>query len=332
MRIAIVGAGALGRVYGVRLALAGEDVRFVVRPARAASPEPFILEQVNGDRVRSVLDHPTLTTSVPADSDVIVVAVHLDQAVESAGGKEGATVTELLRAAPNVPLVTLLPLFPKQLAALEAATKKTVVSGMPGVTAYIDERGTLRYWVPKAAVTFIDIRAQRTAAEELARKLTRLHIPTQLERDVAALNAGTTIAFFPFTAALGIAGSVDGVLGNKEMVHAVIDAARECEVLAKKVGRVASWAQILSRFIGPFTLKPGVALARRIAPESVRFVETHFGQKLSGQHAVIGASILEMGRERGVPMPELTRLLAMDPKRGEQTAVAAGPDSQIRPV
>ena len=66
MRIAIVGAGALGRVYGVRLALAGEDVRFVVRPSRAASPEPFILEQVNGDKERSVLDHPKLVTSVPA--------------------------------------------------------------------------------------------------------------------------------------------------------------------------------------------------------------------------------------------------------------------------
>lgn len=315
MRIAIVGAGALGRVYGVRLALAGEEVRFVVRPSRAASPEPFIVEQVNGERERHVLDHPNLVTGVPADSEVIVVAVHVDQVMGAEAGKDGAKVVELLAAAPNVPVVTLVPLFPAQLAALAAATKKTIVVGMPGVSGYIDERGTLRYWVPKAAVTFLDMRAQRTAAEELARKLTRLHIPTQLEREVGALNAGTTIAFFPFTAALGIAGSVDAVLGNKELVHAVIDAARECEALAKKVGRVASWAQILSRFIGPFTLKPGVALARRIAPESVKFVETHFGAKLAGQRAVMGAAILEMGRERGMAMPELGRLLAMDPKK-----------------
>ena len=241
--------------------------------------------------------------------------MHLDQVVGAEAGKDGATISELLAAAPSVPIVTLLPLFAGQIAALGAATKKTIIPGMPGVTGYIDERGTLRYWVPKAAVTFLDMRAQRTAAEELARKLTRIHIPTQLERDVSALNAGTTIAFFPFTAALGIAGSVDGVLGNKELVHAVIDAAKECETLAKKVGKVASWAQILSRFIGPFTLKPGVALARRIAPESVRFVEAHFGSKLSLQHREVGAAILELGRGLDMPMNELRKLLARMPAR-----------------
>ena len=315
MRIAIVGAGALGRAYGVRLALAGEDVRFVVRPARAAAPEPFVIEQVNGDKERSVLDHPQLVTSVPADSDIVVLTVHLDQLVETAPSQDGTPVAELLAGAPNVPVVTLTPLFPKQLAALEVAARKTICPGMPGITGYIDERGVLRYWLPQYAMTFFDMRGERTSVEALARTLTRIHVPTQLERDVGLLNAATTIAFFPFTAALGIAGSVDGVLGNKELVHAVIDAAKECETLAKKVGKVASWAQILSRFIGPFTLKPGVALARRISPESVRFVEAHFGPKLGLQHAVVGAAILQMGQELGVPMNELQKLLARMPAR-----------------
>jgi ketopantoate reductase len=313
MRIAIVGAGALGRAYGVRLALAGEIVRFVVRPARAAAPEPFVIEQVNGDKERSVLERPELVTSVPADSDVVVVTVHLDQitlATERQVG-DGTPVIELLAAAPDVPVVTLTPLFPGQISALESAAKKTIYPGMPGVTGYIDERGVLRYWVPRSVMTFFDMRGARSSVEELARTLTRIHIPTQLERDVGARNAATTIAFFPFTAALGIAGSVDGVLANKDLVAAVVDAARECETLARKVGRVASWAVLLGRFIGPYTLKPGVLLARRVAPESVRFVEAHFGAKLARQHAVIGETILELGRERGVAMPELARLLAM---------------------
>jgi 2-dehydropantoate 2-reductase len=313
MRIAIVGAGALGRAYGVRLALAGEDVRFVVRPARAAAPHAFIVEQVNGDKERGVLDYPALVTSVPADVELVLVAVHIEQAIRTSAPESGTSVPDLLAAAPNVPIVTLTPLFPKHLAALEAAARKPVYPGMPGVTAYLDERGVLRYWVPKSAMTFLDARAARTSVEELARRLTRIGIPTQLERDVGAMNTATTIAFFPFTASLGIAGSVDGVLHNKEMLHTLLDAVKECEALAKKVGKVASWAQLLGRFIGPFTLKPGVALARRIAPEAVRFVEAHFGPKLAAQHALLGASILELGRERGVPMPELTRLLAMLP-------------------
>lgn len=316
MRIAIVGAGALGRAYGVRLALAGEHVRFVVRPSRAAAPEPFVIEQVNGDKERSVLDHPELVTRVPADSDIVVVTVHLDQIVETERPQDGSSVADLLAAAPSVPIVALTPLFPRHLAALEAAAKKPILSGMPGVTGYIDERGVLRYWVPPAAMTFFDMRGEQTAAEQLARTLTRIHIPTQLERDVGSLNAATTIAFFPFTAALGIAGSVDGVLASKELVAAVVEAARECEALARKTGRVASWAVLLGRFIGPFTLKPGVLLARRIAPEAVRFVEAHFGPKLARQHAVIGQTILDLGRERGVAMPELSRLLAMRPAAG----------------
>jgi ketopantoate reductase len=315
MRIAIVGAGALGRAYGVRLALAGADVRFVVRPARAADTEPFVIEQVNGDKERNVLDHPTLVTSVPADSELVVLAVHLDQIVETAAREGSTSVPALLAAAPNVPIVSLTPLFPKQIAALEAASKKTVYPGMPGVTGYIDDRGVVRYWVPRLAMTFVDVRAAKTSVEELARKLTRIGIPTQLEKDVGALNAATTIAFFPFTAALGIAGSVDGVLGDKDLVHAVIESVKDCEALAKKVGRVASWAQILSRFIGPFTLKPGIALARRISPESVRFVEAHFGPKLGLQHAVVGAAILQMGQELGVPMNELQKLLGRMPAR-----------------
>lgn len=311
MRIAIIGAGALGRAYGVRLALAGEQVRFVVRPSRAASPEPFVIEQVNGDKERNVLDHPDLVTSVPADSDLVLLAVHLDQLVDQAAPGDGTPVAELLARAPRVPVVTLTPMFPRQLAALEASSKKTIFPGMPGVTGYIDERGVLRYWVPRSAMTFFDMRAARTPVEELARTLTRIHIPTQLERDVGLLNAATTIAFFPFTAALGAAGSVDGVLASKELMHVVVEAAKECEALAKKVGRVASWAVLLGRFIGPFTLKPGIALARRIAPEAVRFVEAHFGPKLALQHAVVGRAIIELGRERGVAMPELARLLEM---------------------
>ncbi|MEZ4311817.1 MAG: 2-dehydropantoate 2-reductase N-terminal domain-containing protein [Polyangiaceae bacterium] len=311
MRIAIVGAGALGRAYGVRLALGGEDVRFVVRPSRLKAPAPFVIEQVNGDKERSVLDHPELVSEIPADTEIAIVTVHHDQLVKTAPESDGKTIAQLLAAGPSVPIVTLTPLFPKHVAALESAAKKTILPGMPGVTGYIDDRGVLRYWVPRSAMTFFDMRGAGTVVEDLARRLTRLLVPTQLERDVGALNAATTVAFFPFTAALGIAGSVDAVLANKELVAAVIEAAKECEALAKKTGRVASWAVLLGRFIGPFTLKPGVMLARRIAPEAVKFVEAHFGPKLSGQHALIGEAILGLGREQGMPMPELTRLLAM---------------------
>ena len=37
---------------------------------------------------------------------------------------------------------------------------------------------------------------------------------------------------------------------------------------------------MLTKFVGPYTLKPGVALGRRLFPEVMRFAEVHFGEKL----------------------------------------------------
>jgi 2-dehydropantoate 2-reductase len=126
---------------------------------------------------------------------------------------------------------------------------------------------------------------------------------------VGTLNAGTTTAFFPLIAAIDAGGGIDGVLADKALLSTVIDAAKECDALALKLGRVAPWAHYLTKFIGPLTLKPGVALGRRLVPEAVRFVEVHFGPKLHEQHVAMGASILALGREQGVALPALERLM-----------------------
>jgi 2-dehydropantoate 2-reductase len=65
----------------------------------------------------------------------------------------------------------------------------------------------------------------------------------------------------------------------------------------------------LTKFVGPYTIKPGILMARRVAPETVRFVERHFGRKLHAQHLAMGDSIREIGREHGVDMPHLDHLL-----------------------
>ena len=40
MHVTIIGAGTLGRVYGLRLLAAGDEVAFVVRPARVEETSP----------------------------------------------------------------------------------------------------------------------------------------------------------------------------------------------------------------------------------------------------------------------------------------------------
>jgi 2-dehydropantoate 2-reductase len=310
MRVAFVGAGALGRIYGARLAVRGDEVAFVVRPERAGESAPFVIEQVNGSKRRDVIERPRRVTEVPADTDVVLVTVRFDQLAEGA-------LIEVLKKAPDRPVVLLTPSMPAQTAALAQATGREVYAAMPNASGYIDDRDVVRYWIAGVATTLIDApdpRAapeRRAALEELARRLTGADIPARIERDVASLNAATTTAFFPLIAAIDAGGGIDGILSDKGLLSTAIEAAKECDALARRMGKVAPWAHLLTKFVGPFTLKPGVALARRLFPESVRFVERHFGPKLHEQHLAMGASILALGRDQGVELPALDRLMRL---------------------
>lgn len=313
MHVTIVGAGALGRIYGARLAAVGEQVSFVVREARLAETAPFVIERVNADRRRDVIERPHRVAQIPGATSAVIVAVRFDQ-IEGEGSVIGP-----LRGAPPAPIVMLTPLLPKQRAALEQAIGRRVVPGMPSASGYLDDRDVVRYWIPRVASTLLEeptgqtpdeIRA-RAAVEELARRIDKAGIPAHLAREVASLNVATTVAFFPLIAAIDAGDGIDGVLSDKELLAHVIDAAKECDALAQKLGKPASWAHLLTRFVGPYTLKPGVTLARTVAPEAVRFVEAHFGPKLHAQHLAMGDTILALGREHGVAMPDLAREMEM---------------------
>src|SRR5262245_42224888 len=134
MRISIVGAGTLGRVYGQRLAAVGEDVSFVVRPGRVDDTSPFIIEQVNGTRRRDVVERPARVTAVPSGTEIVILAVRFEQLDGS------ADLAALLAPARAAPIVVLTPLMPKQRKALFAALGRPITPAMPSVSGYIDER------------------------------------------------------------------------------------------------------------------------------------------------------------------------------------------------
>jgi 2-dehydropantoate 2-reductase len=228
-----------------------------------------------------------------------------------------AELAALLTPAKGAPIVVLTPLMPRQRSALSDALGRPITPAMPSVSGYIDERGVVRYWIVKVASTLLDAppegargEAARGALEELARRLTKAGIATHLERDVAAINAATTVTFFPLIAAINAGAGIDGVLADGALLGVVIDAAKETGALGDKIGKAAPWAHMLTRFITPYTLKPGVALGRRLFPEVMRFVDAHFGPKLHAQHMAMGAAILELGAEHGQPMPALEELMA----------------------
>ncbi len=303
MHVTIVGAGALGRVYGVRLASGTTRVDFWVRPSRATEARPFVLEQLNGSRRRDTLAAPSRVASLAPETQIVLLAVHVDHLDAVA-----ALLAPQLAGARLAKVVTLTPLLPHRREALERTLGRPTLAAMPSVAGYIDDHDVVRYFVPRVATTLLE--GGEPIVEELARRLCDVGLPARLEREVGAINAATTIAFFPFIAAVGLAGSVQAALDDKALLSDAIDSAKECDALSHRVGKPAGWVSLLTRFVGPFTLKPAVSMARKIAPEAVRFVEAHFGPKLAGQHAAMGTEIVALAKERGVPVPHLERLLA----------------------
>ncbi|WP_437776513.1 ketopantoate reductase family protein [Sorangium sp. So ce1097] len=328
MRISIVGAGALGHVYGVRLAAQGDDVTFVVRPERVHDVRPFVIEQVNSADRRDTLERPRLAADIPADTEIVLVTVRFDQlapgpevggdAARAAGRR---TVADLLRGGPAVPAVVLTPLMPPQRAALEDAAGRPITPAMPSVSGYLDERGVVRYWIVGFASTLIDegdgAPADRALLDELARRLTSADLVARVERGVGAQNLATTIAFFPLIAAVDAGGGTSALLADEGVLGTALEATRECAALADRLGNVAPWTRLLTRAIGPRTLRPGVALVRLLAPEALRFLDAHFGPKLRAQHLAMGAAIVALGREHGVSLPALEGLMTAIERRPE---------------
>lgn len=76
MRILVVGAGAVGGYFGARLAQAGVDAAFLVRPARAQKLAATGLSLVEPDGSRETIAVRALTTSQLTEPwDVVLVAV-----------------------------------------------------------------------------------------------------------------------------------------------------------------------------------------------------------------------------------------------------------------
>lgn len=138
MRILVVGAGAIGGVFGGRLAEAGHDVTFLVRPRRAAqiAANGLVVRSPLGDIARPV---PTVAAEDLAPGfDAVLLgckAYDLDDAMASFAPAIG-------------PKTAILPLLNgmRHLDALDARFgPRAVLGGQCQIAATLDPDGTIRH-------------------------------------------------------------------------------------------------------------------------------------------------------------------------------------------
>jgi ketopantoate reductase len=311
MHVAVIGAGALGLVYGVRLAVRTKcTVTFVVRPKRVDSTDPFVIESAWNDR-RETLETPRRATKVPDDADVVLLTI----------GTEDLEALDGLLGESTAPIVVITPTMPQDWNRLVRAYGKRALSAMPTMSAYVREgtpaspQRVVRYWVMPAPNLIDEPRPPVPAVTELVESLTKAGLRTKLELGTHEINPATTVGFICVGMGLAIAGSIDALSKDEALLELVARACTEGQRLGARLGTPLFVASIF-----PVATSRWAIPMLRLLPEEARFfAEDHFGRKIADQHRVMIRQMIELAEEKGLPhsaFDDIERRLAVSSSNG----------------
>jgi 2-dehydropantoate 2-reductase len=291
MRILVVGAGAVGGYFGGRLAKAGQDVTFLVRPRRAAAlkADGLKIRSTQGDAVL----HPQTVTAdaLHAPFDVILLSV------------KGYTLASAIADfAPAVgPETLILPLLNgmKHLDALDARFgADRVLGGVCLVVAQLDNDGTIVESGPMQTLRYGErdgVLSERIRALDAVMRTAGFEavLSTQILRDMwnkwvtlASVGAITCLLRAPI-------GAVAEADGGPDTALAILE---ECAAVASACGYPPGEARM--------------AGARRMVAEAGSAMTTSMYRDMMAGHAVevdqVLGDLVRRGRARGTPTPLLT--------------------------
>lgn len=296
MHVAVYGAGALGSVYGVRLATrARATVSWIVRPAKVTLRAPIVIESVRKDE-RETIDLPERVAEIPGDADIVLLAV----------GTEDLDAIRPVLEARDIPIVVLTPMLPADWQRMRAAFGSRVLAAMPNVVAYArknddDEHAVIRYWLPPAPTRIDEPRRQSDiAVRELARRLDEAGLKAHLELGVHENNPATTVAWIPIAMAFAVAGSAEAFAKDESLQSLTTRACREGASLGRRLGQVEVWAASSPVIAAPWALRTWLGLLPRISPEALFYAEEHFARKLAGQHRTMIREMIDLAKDRGL--------------------------------
>lgn len=178
MKILVLGAGATGGYFGGRLAAAGVDVTFLVRPARA---ETLAGQGLKIESPRGALSMPVKTVTadqLKADYDAIIL---------SSKAYDLASSIDAIRPAVGADTV-ILPLYNgfRQLEVLDAAFgKERVLGGTCHISVMLGEDGVIHHFTPFDALTLGPRTAgQAPVARDLHAELSRGGFEARFSDDI----------------------------------------------------------------------------------------------------------------------------------------------------
>lgn len=317
-RILLVGAGAVGQVYGRHLQLGGADISFLVRPQYAAAVRRgFDLYPL---RKRGRRDAVRLQDFAVLTETAAVAAQRWDAVflcVSSPALYQGDWLAELAAATGDASIVTLQPGLTDHARACAVAGAERVVAGMIGLMAYAaplpgepgvaqDRPGTAYWFPPLGKCPFSGAPAR---VRPLVALLRQGGFPAACARDVPAQLAFGVALLDPHMVALEVAGfSLRSLRADRALLARAAAASREATAITAAFRGVRA-----PRFKGALE-RAGVrvllAMLPRLAPLDVEgFFRAHY-TKVGGQTRALLATYRAEAAARGLPTPALTALSA----------------------
>jgi 2-dehydropantoate 2-reductase len=288
MRIAVVGAGAMGSIFGAALARGGDEVTLV----DVAEP---LVEKVNADGVTIVRGDDRTTTRVPATKDPSSVGV-VDAVVFFVKCYHTASAAELARplVGPETVVASLQNGWGNGDVLASAFPPEQVVVGVTYNSGLIVEPGVVLHPAdqPTFVGTFVDGDTGR--AERLAEALERAGLATAVTSPVRPeiwkkliLNAAT----LPPAALTGMNA---GALGAHEQVRELVaEAAREATTVAQALGYPIDAEERIGTIL---------ALLERAGPTKGSMLQD-FEASRRTEIDVINGAVVKAADEQGVAVP-----------------------------
>lgn len=310
MRVLIVGAGAVGQVFGHHLALGGADVTFLVKPKYAddcrrgftlypLDRKPPPAQQLAGC---GVITSPHEAAATRWD--------HIYITVSSTALRAGSWLTELAAATGDAAIVFLQPNLDDRAFLTSVVAPARVVDGTIGFIAYhaplpgetrFPAPG-LAYWFPPAPSPFSGARAT-----DVVSALRRGKLPARHVSDVTRAAPFQSAVLYAYLTALEGAGwSFSELRGGDRLKLAGRGATQALAIVAHQLGCRVPWMIRLAA--RPLVGRIALRLAPRIVPLDLEtYLRVHF-TKLADQTRAGMHSYIAHGQQAGLPVDAIEQL------------------------
>jgi ketopantoate reductase len=314
MRVLVVGAGAVGQVFGHHLAEGGAEVVWFVKPGHLAwVREGFTLYPLNRRRGAEPLRieapaHLTTPEEVERSAfDQVWLSV-------SATAMQGPWRAPLLRAAGDATVVCLTPGIETQRLLLEDVSDARLVTGMIGLLAYQAPlpgetrfaKPGIAYWFPPLSPSRFS--GPREALDAVLGALKRGGLPARRVADAVRAEELPSAVLTSYMLALEAADWSFAKMRAGDHLDLAARAAREAlTVAAHSLGHAPPASRALLRgWVG----RMGLSIAPRLAPVDLEaYLAHHFG-KVRDQTHLFARETLARAEAAGLPSTNLATLYA----------------------